>query len=47
MVIRFFFPEPFERTNTARSVNNHNVFAQIKEAISNSYNQLKETMSLD
>ncbi|XP_026823125.1 poly(A) RNA polymerase gld-2 homolog A-like [Rhopalosiphum maidis] len=39
--------EPFERTNTARSVNNHNVFAQIKEAISNSYNHLKETMSLD
>ncbi|XP_022165139.1 poly(A) RNA polymerase gld-2 homolog A-like [Myzus persicae] len=39
--------EPFEKTNTARSVNNHNVFSQIKEAITNSYNQLKETMSLD
>ncbi|KAL4141673.1 hypothetical protein QTP88_004265 [Uroleucon formosanum] len=39
--------EPFEKTNTARSVNNYNVFAQIKEAITNSYNQLKETMSLD
>jgi len=43
----FHFSEPFEKTNTARSVNNHNVFSQIKEAITNSYNQLKETMSLD
>ncbi|VVC36753.1 PAP/25A-associated [Cinara cedri] len=39
--------EPFERTNTARSVHNHNIFEQIKEVIRKSYNKLKETKSLD
>ncbi|XP_025415023.1 poly(A) RNA polymerase gld-2 homolog A-like isoform X2 [Sipha flava] len=39
--------EPFERTNTARSVHNHNIFTQIKDVINKSYTTLKETMSLN
>lgn len=41
------FTEPFERTNTARSVHNLSVFIQIKEVIGKSYNKLKKTKLLD
>ncbi|XP_050428104.1 poly(A) RNA polymerase gld-2 homolog A-like isoform X2 [Adelges cooleyi] len=39
--------EPFERTNTARSVYNHELFTYIKHVISKSYERLNNTGSLN
>lgn len=42
-----FFTEPFEHTNTARSVYDADVFEHICEVFQSTYEKLKNTHSLE
>jgi len=43
----FYVTEPFDLTNTARSVYDRNVFERVKAVFQASYNSLKKTRNIE
>ena len=43
----FYFTEPFDLTNTARSVYDRGVFERVKEVFQISYNKLKKSRDIE
>lgn len=46
-IMCFYVTEPFDLTNTARSVYDRNVFERVKVVFQASYNSLKKTRNIE